>query len=58
MGLNISKITKLIGELCSDIACRVSFCGSGCMFEFDNKDGSPAHSVCTTQSGGSPKKGI
>ncbi len=50
MGISISKFSKLISDLCSEISCRTSCCGSGCMFEFDNKDGSPAHIVHSSAS--------
>ena len=43
MGLDISKITSLIAELCSEITCRSSCCGvADC--EFDNKD-TPTHII-------------
>ncbi len=50
MGFSVSDFTKLISDLCSEISCRTSCCGSGCMFEFDNEDGSPAHFVLSSAS--------
>jgi len=40
MGLDLSKITKLISDLCSEISCRSSCCHDGVVMEFDNKDSS------------------
>jgi len=50
MGINISKFTRLISDLCSEISCRSSCCGiNGLVLEFDNKDskheGTSEHSV-------------
>jgi len=39
MGINISKFTRLISDLCSEISCRSSCCGiNGLVLEFDNTD--------------------
>ena len=38
MGLDLSKIPKLISDLCSEISCRSSCCHDGVVMEFDNKD--------------------
>jgi len=54
MGLNISKITKLISELCSEITCKSSCCKGFVLFEFDNKD-PPGHIVHSSASDDPPK---
>ena len=54
MGLDLSKITKLISDLCSEISCKSSCCHDAMLFEFDNKD-SPAHIVHSSASDDSIK---
>ena len=54
MGLDLSKITKLISDLCSEISCKSSCCHDAVFFEFDNKD-SPAHIVHSSASDDSLK---
>ena len=54
MGLDLSKITKLISELCSEISCKSSCCHDAVLFEFDNKD-TPAHIVHSSASDDSIK---
>ena len=49
MGLDLSKITKLISDLCSEITCKSSCCHDAILFQFDNKD-SPAHIIHTSMS--------
>ena len=54
MGLDLSKITKLISDLCSEISCKSSCCHDAVFFEFDNKD-SPHHIIHTSMSDDSIK---
>ena len=54
MGLDLSKITKLISDLCSEITCKSSCCHDALLFEFDNKD-TPAHIVHSSASDDSIK---
>lgn len=44
MGIDLSKITQLISDLCSEISCRSSCCHDGVVMEFDNKDSTPGGS--------------
>lgn len=44
MGLDISKITNLLSDLCSEVKCKIDCCHEGILLEFDNKD-SPAHNI-------------
>ena len=37
MGLDLSKITKLISDLCSEITCKSSCCHDALLFEFDKR---------------------
>ena len=54
MGLDLSKVTKLISDLCSELTCKSSCCHDAILFEFDNKD-SPAHIVHSSASDDSIK---
>ena len=38
MGLDISKFTNLISDLCSEVKCKFACCHDGVVMEFDNKD--------------------
>jgi len=54
MGLDISKITKLVDDLCSEISCRSSCCHDAVLIEFDNTDG-PNHIVHANNIDNPPK---
>ena len=38
MGLDISKFTNLISDVCSEVKCKFACCHDGVVMEFDNKD--------------------
>ena len=57
MGLDVSKSTQLISDLCSEITCKSSCCHDAVLFEFDAKD-TPHHIFHTRMSDDSKKQYI
>ena len=48
MGLDISKITRLTSDLCSEVRCKLDCCHEGMLCEFDNKDSTSSRQSETT----------
>ena len=54
MGLEISKLAKIVSDLCSEVRCTCDLCHEACLCEVKNKHDTPVHNVVASASDAVP----